>query len=63
MTGTTWNGHRFFGLRQDDMAGAGPQQPPGRVQRLETQRHKGSDKQGHLALRASARAPLNDQPC
>src|SRR4029077_2526559 len=34
----------------EEMAAAGPQQPPGRAQRLE-RRHEGSDKQRHLALR------------
>jgi Protein of unknown function (DUF2924) len=60
MTGTDWNGHRFFGLRQ----GMTPQADLGtdrrnsrnrttvsqaNARRLETRRHEGSDYQTQLA--------------
>jgi hypothetical protein len=61
MTGTNWNGHRFFGLRQGKTSatdlGTDPREtaemeppPVARMARqLETHRHEGSDDPTQLA--------------
>jgi hypothetical protein len=62
MTGTNWNGHRFFGLRQGKTSAAhvgtdrrksriGPPAVERMARRLETRRHEGSDDQTQLAWR------------
>ena len=62
MTGTNWNGHRFFGLRQGkslswmeqrnaERGGWAPQRLPGGAHRLERRRDEGSGGQTRFALR------------